>query len=217
MILARHGDTDYTESGIIQGTLDPPLNARGTNAAIELSDFLAPTPIDIVMASELKRSYQFAEPTAIRFGIPVLKEPMLNERYWGSVQGRHYSKINTGGLTLENFLYFTNDVTTGINDGDRISSEPIAKVKRRIKELKNRLFRNNPNSTVFMSLHEYVLSYLLDEMISAGNGHTFYKHVPGGLTDLRVDMTRWDDETPIYTISVFQINFYSYKSQQKII
>ncbi|MBS3136619.1 histidine phosphatase family protein, partial [Candidatus Woesearchaeota archaeon] len=86
------------------------LNARGTNAAIELSDFLAPTPIDIVMASELKRSYQFAEPTAIRFGIPVLKEPMLNERYWGSVQGRHYSKINTGGLTLENFLYFTNDV-----------------------------------------------------------------------------------------------------------
>ncbi|OVA18522.1 Histidine phosphatase superfamily [Macleaya cordata] len=95
IVLVRHGETTWNNSGRIQGSLESELNEAGWKQAAAISDRLAkelkPTAI---YSSELKRAKNTAEMIAKKCHLPeVIEVPELKERHVGSLQGLYWSEI----------------------------------------------------------------------------------------------------------------------------
>jgi broad specificity phosphatase PhoE len=87
LLLVRHGETDWNAAGRLQGHTDRPLNDYGRKQARELADRLADDDIDAVYASDLARARETAEILGARLGLPVVIDPDLREKNWGSWEG----------------------------------------------------------------------------------------------------------------------------------
>jgi probable phosphoglycerate mutase len=86
--VARHGETDWNTSGILQGWLDVPLNERGRVQAHELARTFAESRFSCLYTSPLARSAQTADIIARDLGLPPpLRHKGLKERNFGVVQG----------------------------------------------------------------------------------------------------------------------------------
>lgn len=87
LLLVRHGETDWNASGRLQGHTDQVLNDLGRRQAAELADRLADDGVAAIYASDLARARETAEILGARLGLPVVIEPALRERNWGSWEG----------------------------------------------------------------------------------------------------------------------------------
>ena len=87
LLLVRHGETDWNAEGKLQGHTDRPLNDYGRRQAQALADRLAGEAIDAVYASDLSRARETAEILGARLGLPVVVDPDLREKNWGSWEG----------------------------------------------------------------------------------------------------------------------------------
>lgn len=87
LLLVRHGETDWNAEGRLQGHTDTSLNDYGRRQAAALADELAGDGIDVVYSSDLSRARETAEIVAARLGLPVVLEPDLREKNWGSWEG----------------------------------------------------------------------------------------------------------------------------------
>lgn len=94
ILLIRHGETAWNAVRRLQGHLDIPLNAEGERQARALARALASERIDAIYASDLQRALQTAHPIAAMRGMPVLVEPGLRERAFGSFEGMLYAEIS---------------------------------------------------------------------------------------------------------------------------
>ena len=109
LYLARHGETVDNANQIMQGQTQGELNENGLRQARELSEQWKNRDIDIVMASDLKRSVDTASVIAAPHGLEVVTTPLLRERDWGSFTGRFIPDLK-GEVwpddieTLENLL-----------------------------------------------------------------------------------------------------------------
>ena len=109
LYLARHGETVDNVNQIMQGQTQGELNENGLRQARELSEQWKNRDIDIVMASDLKRSVDTASVIAAPHGLEVVTTPLLRERDWGSFTGRFIPDLK-GEVwpddieTLENLL-----------------------------------------------------------------------------------------------------------------
>ena len=88
ILLVRHGETDSNAEGRIQGQTNTPLNERGRAQAQALADELAGEAIAAVYSSDLDRARETAEILAGRLDLPVVVDPALRERNFGSWEGR---------------------------------------------------------------------------------------------------------------------------------
>ena len=86
--VARHGETDWNVSGILQGWLDVPLNDRGRRQAYEMVAGFAQSRFAHVCSSPLVRSRETAEIIArsLRLAPPEFHDG-LKERNFGAIQG----------------------------------------------------------------------------------------------------------------------------------
>ena len=87
--LVRHGETVDNANQIMQGQTQGELNENGIKQAREFSDEWKDKPIDVVVASDLKRSIDTARIIAEPHKLEVLTTPLLRERDWGSFTGRY--------------------------------------------------------------------------------------------------------------------------------
>ena len=87
LLLVRHGETDWNAEGRLQGHTDTLLNDYGRRQAAALGEDLAGDGIDVVYSSDLARARETAEIVAGRLGLPVVLEPGLREKNWGSWEG----------------------------------------------------------------------------------------------------------------------------------
>jgi broad specificity phosphatase PhoE len=87
LLLVRHGETDWNAEGRLQGHTDTPLNDYGRRQAARLAEELAGDGIDAVYSSDLSRARETAEIVAAHLGLPVVIEPGLREKNWGSWEG----------------------------------------------------------------------------------------------------------------------------------
>ena len=109
LYLVRHGETVDNANQIMQGQTQGELNENGVQQAREFSEQWKNKEIDIVLASDLKRSIDTARIIAEPHQLEVLTTPLLRERDWGSFTGRFIPDLK-GELwpddieTLENLL-----------------------------------------------------------------------------------------------------------------
>ena len=87
LLLVRHGETDWNAEGRLQGHTDRPLNEYGRRQARGLADELAGEELDAIYSSDLARARETAEIVGERLGLPVVLDPDLREKSWGSWEG----------------------------------------------------------------------------------------------------------------------------------
>ena len=89
LYLVRHGETVDNANHIMQGQVQGELNKTGIQQAEELSQRLREEPIDVFVASDLKRSIDTCRILAAPHGKEVTTTPLLRERDWGSFTGKY--------------------------------------------------------------------------------------------------------------------------------
>lgn len=87
LLLVRHGETDWNAEGRLQGHTDRPLSDYGRRQARRLADELADERLDAIYASDLERARETAEIVGERLGLPVVLDPDLREKDWGTWEG----------------------------------------------------------------------------------------------------------------------------------
>lgn len=88
LYLVRHGETVDNAAQIMQGQRQGALNAAGVAQAERLSAETASWPIDVFLASDLRRSVDTCRILARPHGKEVVTTPLLRERDWGGFTGR---------------------------------------------------------------------------------------------------------------------------------
>jgi 2,3-bisphosphoglycerate-dependent phosphoglycerate mutase len=87
LLLIRHGETQWNEDGRIQGYRDIDLSERGRRQALVLARHLAQQPIAAVIASDLARARDTAQPLAQALGLALRIDSRLRERGFGIFEG----------------------------------------------------------------------------------------------------------------------------------
>ena len=84
LILSRHGETEENKLRIMQGQMPGHLSELGKQQAEQLADLLEKEEIDIIVSSDLARSYDTAMAVARRKGLePVQKD---NSTFFSAAQ-----------------------------------------------------------------------------------------------------------------------------------
>jgi len=109
LYLVRHGETVDNANQIMQGQTHGQLNDNGIKQAREFSEQWKDKSIDIILASDLKRSIDTARIIAEPHHLEVLTTPLLRERDWGGFTGRFIPDLKGETWpddieTLENLL-----------------------------------------------------------------------------------------------------------------
>jgi probable phosphoglycerate mutase len=109
LYLVRHGETVDNANQIMQGQTQGQLNENGIKQAREFSEEWKNKPLDVVIASDLKRSVDTAKIIAEPHHLEVLYTPLLRERDWGSFTVRYIPDLKGETWpddieTLENLL-----------------------------------------------------------------------------------------------------------------
>ena len=93
ILLVRHGETVDNARQIMQGQTQGELNERGREQARQVAERLATDPVDVIIASDLRRAIQTAEIIAAPHRLPVVTTPLLRERDWGGFTGRYIPEL----------------------------------------------------------------------------------------------------------------------------
>jgi broad specificity phosphatase PhoE len=87
LFLVRHGETDWNADGRLQGQTDRPLSDFGRRQAKQLAEELADEGLEAIYSSDLARARETAEIAGERLGLPVVLDPDLREKDWGTWEG----------------------------------------------------------------------------------------------------------------------------------
>ena len=105
ILLTRHGQTDWNVQKKVMGRCDEPLNEKGKEQAIETSDNLKDTDIDLIICSPLKRAKQTAEIIDKGRNIPIIYDDRIIERDFGEFEGKETKDFDFHGY----WNYYKND------------------------------------------------------------------------------------------------------------
>jgi broad specificity phosphatase PhoE len=87
LLLVRHGETDWNAEGRLQGHTDRPLSDYGRRQARKLAEELEDETLEAIYSSDLARARETAEIVGERLGLPVVLDPDLREKDWGTWEG----------------------------------------------------------------------------------------------------------------------------------
>jgi broad specificity phosphatase PhoE len=87
LLLVRHGETDWNAHGRLQGHTDRPLSDYGRRQARQLAGDLEDEGLGAIYSSDLARARETAGIVGERLGLPVVLDPDLREKDWGTWEG----------------------------------------------------------------------------------------------------------------------------------
>ena len=91
--LVRHGETDWNRELRFQGHLDAPLNGLGMRQAQRLGEHLAQGQPRPLLASDLLRTRQTAQPLAGQWQTPALADSLWREQAFGVIEGLTFEQV----------------------------------------------------------------------------------------------------------------------------
>ena len=91
--LVRHGETDWNRELRFQGHLDAPLNGLGMRQAQRLGAHLASVPPSPLLASDLLRTRQTAEPLAGHWQTSAVPDSLWREQAFGVIEGLTFEQV----------------------------------------------------------------------------------------------------------------------------
>ena len=98
LILSRHGETEENKLHIMQGQMPGHLSELGKQQAEQLADLLEEEKIDVIVSSDLARSYDTAMAVALRKGLEPVRTPLLREMDWGIYTGKVANEMDFKNL-----------------------------------------------------------------------------------------------------------------------
>ncbi|MGH9294575.1 MAG: histidine phosphatase family protein, partial [Acidimicrobiales bacterium] len=94
IVLVRHGETVVAEEdrsfALLDGHGDPELATAGLDQAKRVAERLAPTRVDAIYVTPLRRTAETAGPLADQLGLDPIVEPDLREVHLGTWEGGLY-------------------------------------------------------------------------------------------------------------------------------
>lgn len=100
MLWARHGETALNAARVLQPA-DTPLNATGHAQAAALAQRLRGAGLVAIVSSDLPRARQTADAIAAVTGLPVLTQPLLQERNFGDLRGQAWDSLGFDPLAVD--------------------------------------------------------------------------------------------------------------------
>jgi broad specificity phosphatase PhoE len=97
LVLVRHGETEWTEKGLLHGRLDIPLNAAGIKHAKQTAARLQGESFDAIFTSPLSRAVQTAEVIGEPHGLKPIALDGLREMDFGWSEGKPLHLIEPDG------------------------------------------------------------------------------------------------------------------------
>lgn len=105
LYLVRHGETEWNQRGLFQGTTDIPLNQSGREQAMAAAEALRSVPLDRVFCSPLGRARETARIILGGRTVPVTPDERLRELSFGVGEGRSVWEAHRApGTPLYEFL-----------------------------------------------------------------------------------------------------------------
>src|SRR5262249_35133452 len=98
LILLRHGESQWNLENRFTGWVDVPLSPRGEAEARAAGEKLRGRRIDVLYTSVLVRATETARTALDVAGIrevPTVRDPALNERMYGDLQGMNKAEAQT--------------------------------------------------------------------------------------------------------------------------
>ena len=146
--MIRHGQSVANEQNRFAGHSDYDLTDLGREQARLAGEYIRKHfKVDAVYASDLKRAYYTAVPTAEMFGLTVVKDTVLRELYVGDWETLHYTEVAER---------FPEDFDTWMNNysfARCTNGESIRELYDRITPRVLDLARENDGKTIVIATH----------------------------------------------------------------
>lgn len=95
VLIIRHGQTDWNIEKRLQGHSDIPLNEKGIEQALALSEILKEEKLEAIFSSDLQRALRTANEIAKWHNLPVQIDADFRERSYGIFEGLSREEIKT--------------------------------------------------------------------------------------------------------------------------
>lgn len=180
LILVRHGETEWTELGLLHGRLDSPLSPTGRQHAEQTADRLRGETFDALFASPKGRAMQ----TALILGEALGMEPIaldgLSEMDFGWSEGKpltHFDPDGTGFWLFRPLVRFAM----------RLTAERTQHFAARIRDAIAAMQAQYPNGRLLVVTHWGVISMLMALLLDG-------------------DLQRWRDYGPWEACSISELH-----------
>ena len=104
LLLTRHGETIENQRHVLQGQLPGTLSPLGKEQAVVLAEQLKQEPLDVIVCSDLARSYDTAKVVAGYHGKQPQPTPLLREMDWGIYTGETVDELYHRAGEFVNYL-----------------------------------------------------------------------------------------------------------------
>ena len=155
-LLVRHGVTDWIEKELLHGISDIPLSEYGKMQAKLTAETFKEIQVDRLYSSSLSRAMQTAEEISKVTSIEIEPVDGLREMDFGWMEGkRDYWPVVKEKKILV-FVYTISRMISGFLSGD-----PYGKFRGRVVNAWEKIVAENPNGTVAVVAHSFVLRNIL--------------------------------------------------------
>ncbi|MGO9581509.1 MAG: histidine phosphatase family protein [Acidimicrobiales bacterium] len=188
IVLVRHGESESADPArpfpLVDGRGDPALSALGREQAVRVADRLAPTRVDAIYVTSLRRTAETAAPLVARLGLVPTVEPALAEVNLGEWdRGIYRQRIAEGDpLVLEMSEQERWDVIPG--------AESNASVAARVGPAIWRIAEDHPGERVVCFAHGGTIGVVL-AMATGSRPFAFTGSDNGAISTIVVAGSRW--------------------------
>lgn len=179
LILVRHGETEWTERGLLHGRLDSPLSARGRNHAEQVARRLQGEHFDVLYSSPQGRALETATIIGRATGLNPQPVEGLREAHYGWLEGRPIIRYDPAGLGTK----MLRPVTMALL---RLTAEQPDQVAGRVLQAIETITTQHPSGRVLVVTHWGVLNMIMACLVDRDPG-VWKDHGPWaacGITEL---------------------------------
>ena len=179
LYLVRHGETKWNHELRYLGHSDIPLNKTGQKQAKALAKRIKGLKVDLILASDLKRTMQTAKAANSTLKTEIKKEPRLREIFFGEIEGVE-SKIAK--------KRFAKELKKWMEDPDYAlpGGESLGAFSNRLISLLNDIKKMDDVDSIMLVTHNGVIRVMIQLLLDLPQrGQWYFKFKPTSISEVR--------------------------------